>query len=198
MAIWQIDDDYYVDLDQSMVCWKQDAQWHQKSLTPLRQKAVQVVIGDGEADQLVRWKEIISGVYGYEDSLDGRRNFNDLKNILENEYKFTYLESDRGNGYRLRAPKLRRVAKIPSVPPKKPEGDSVPQEEPTSSVPIEKLTPKSFVICCAAAPISAGRSWAVRRCQSCEPIRCGTFWQRICRICNNWNGTSWIRRRARR
>ena len=41
MAIWQIDDDYYVDLDQSMVCWKQDAQWHQKSLTPLRQKAAQ-------------------------------------------------------------------------------------------------------------------------------------------------------------
>lgn len=137
MAIWQIDDDYYVDLDQSMVCWKQDAQWHQKSLTPLRQKAVQVVIGDGEADQLVRWKEIISGVYGYEDSLDGRRNFNDLKNILENEYKFTYLESDRGNGYRLRAPKLRRVAKIPSVPPKKPEGDSpaAPNDPPKTEAP---------------------------------------------------------------
>lgn len=168
MAIWQIDDDYYVDLDQSMVCWKQDAQWHQKSLTPLRQKAVQVVIGDGEADQLVRWKEIISGVYGYEDSLDGRRNFNDLKNILENEYKFTYLESDRGNGYRLRAPKLRRVAKIPSVPPKKPEGDSVPQEEPTSSVPIEKLTPQ---ILCDLLYGSADQRRALLGCAPVPKLR---------------------------
>lgn len=134
MAIWQIDDDYYVDLDQSMVYWKQGAQWHQKSLTPLRQKAVQVVIGDGEANQLVRWEKIISGVYGYEDSLDGRRNFNDLKNILENEYKFTYLESDRGNGYRLHAPKLRR---IPAVPSKKPEGDppAAPNDPPKTEAP---------------------------------------------------------------
>ena len=82
-------------------------------------------------------------------------------------------------GYRLDY--LEKVAAIPAVPPRedgapptvqtersKPEGDSVPQEEPTSSVTIEKLTPQ---ILCDLLYGSADQRRALLGCAPVPKLR---------------------------
>ena len=157
MEIWKFSDTYYIDpaarrayvLDADGNC-KQDFDISANCFDFLQA----LVENRG---QVLEYETLGRRAYGedmYYEKDNLTTNLHQLKKSLGTKYGCPdVIKAVPKVGYRLDY--LEKVAAIPAVPPKedgapptvqtelsKPEGDSVPQEEPTSSVTIEKLTPQ--------------------------------------------------------
>lgn len=146
MEIWKFSDTYYVDpaarhayvLDADGNC-KQDFNISAKCFDFLQA----LVENRG---QVLKYEVLGRRTYG-EDVYEKENlatNLIQLKKSLGKKYGLPdVIQSLSGVGYRL--DHLEKVAAIPAVPPREngaPAGDPSPQEEPTPSVTIEKLTPQ--------------------------------------------------------
>lgn len=142
MEIWKFSDTYYID-PAARRAYVLNADGTYKQAFDISAKCFNLLQALVEnRGQVLEYETLGRRAYG-EDMYEKEHlatNLIQLKKSLGKKYGLPdVIQSLSGVGYRL--DNLEKVAAIPGVPPRE-EGDSVPQEEPTSSVPIEKLTPQ--------------------------------------------------------
>ena len=155
MEIWKFSDTYYVDpaarrayvLDEKGKCQKV------QNISATCFNFLKALVDN--CGKVLPYDPLGEHTYGYDfynkDSLQG--NLINIKRTLVKKYGLpNVIQSLSGVGYRLDY--LEKVAAIPAVPPRKendpaaqtelpkPMNDPAPQEEPTPSVTIEKITPQ--------------------------------------------------------